>query len=164
MGFIGLVSACGVAPEQCAVSDNHFGKGVPKDLGNELVLNTSSGSYGNNRTFLSFSNYSVIDCRTGEEKTFVLEDIFESNRGTDGGQTDTSPVAIRPRVESGDAGDQLLAYLNAGNFESLSEIAAKAEELGIVVREQTNENEDCGCAAFYPRLLGDKEPAPERNA
>ena len=138
----------------------HFVTGTPKDLGNDLVLNKSGGSYSNNLTSMEYAYRSVVDCDAGVGTTFVLRDVFEVR---DANGNDVSRSEGR-KIDAGEAGQEFDAYLDTADFESLVEIKAKAEELGIVMREWTKDEEDCGCAAFYPRLLGDKKPAPERDA
>ncbi|WP_411889935.1 hypothetical protein [Yoonia sp. SDW83-1] len=163
-GLAGVFSACTVAPEECAKADNHFFDAPPEDLGNGLVLNKSGSSHGNSRYRVASSFRSVVDCETGIASTFVLLDVFEKTERVDGRPYATSFSSDGPSIDAGEAGKEFEAFLDAGGYTSLAEVKAKAEELGIVVRERISEQEDCGCAVFYPGMLGDKEPAQERNA
>lgn len=143
-------------PESCAFSDPFIGGySAPFDAGNGIVVaryGLSSGQAGTQR------GLNVVDCaarRFIDIRTFFLRYRFEEDS-----------VAEELIVDRRSEEPQFVADLQRQRFANLDEIILHALQTGFFVADRDQlggDQEDCGCAAFYPEHLGNQRPAHQRQ-
>jgi hypothetical protein len=137
-------SAQALTLEQCnrAVLSHHFYEGDHRDIGNGLVLYSSSASVDGHAS----GRWNITDCRSGRELTLRAYSCDLSDKTCAEGYDDSD------RIEQG-----LLDAVAAEESYRLDDLPAL---LGLsrdrFVLDQSD-TETCGCRAAYPHLRRGKE-------
>lgn len=151
---LALLAACSVEPRDCVDYSlpHEFVGEPPFDVGAVLVARVDAGGIVFEAIDTKWSNIELIDCKERDEIIFNLYNSSIIDRTT-AGHPPWEENAIEFR-----------AFFESDATTTKDEILAKARELGIETNIRKLDREHCGCAAFYPELMGDQEPAEERNA
>ena len=136
----------------CEYSDNHLQASRPTDLGNGIVAQSSGGS----TPLGEYSGWEATSCDAGRQLAVVFKET-DYVSGPDGLTGENKIVAYRK-----DATEAFLAGAHRIEAATLDQFEDLATRHGLVTRTKVDSSETCGCAVFYPELLGDKQPASQR--
>ena len=169
-----VLSASVAVAESCSISFGANGS-VPdlsasgahesndhQDLGNGTILSQQSTWDGHTAT--NSANYRLEFCVSGQAISifYMASCLGEGNPYCEevGLSGPGSFEADRASIKSA-----ILGMAVSDNEYSLIEFTERLEGLGARLRtHDSSGNESCGCAAFYPELIGEKRPNQFREA
>lgn len=127
-----------------------------QDLGNGTVLSNHSGWDGHSNT--SSSRFTMDFCETGQRVSIIYEGscIGEDNPYcsvaglTEAGSFEVDPDPIE---------EAILGMTRADQTYTFDQFASALARLGARLDGPTvSDYESCGCAVYYPELIGEKRP------
>lgn len=143
--------------EICVFEDWHFTVYKPTDLGNGLVGGLTTGASG----IGMFSVWNASDCETGQNLDVTFNKVFWGGHPEVLAIPDQDKMQVVPDRTS--AQEEFLSRAVSMEEATIQKLHDLARESEIFAEFERSNEEACGCAAFYPEMVGDKEPSRMRD-